>query len=106
MAMPVGGPLEGLPNTQNQVFPKGFAIDGQVNGYPLAGKPTGHGEAAQVEHIANSGMAEVLQIVLGIHFHGGVDRLHREGGKHSGWHQQRIDVAEGMLWTLARRAVQ
>jgi hypothetical protein len=38
-----------------------------------------------------------LQIVLGIHLQGGVEALHREGGKHSGWQQQRIDVAEGVL---------
>jgi hypothetical protein len=85
--MPVGGLLEGIPNTQNQVFLKGFAIDGQANGGPLAGKPTGHGEAAQVKHVANGGMAEGLQIVLGVYLQGGVDRLHQEGGKQSGWQQ-------------------
>jgi hypothetical protein len=30
--MPVGGLLEGMPYTPNQVFLKGFAIDGQANG--------------------------------------------------------------------------
>jgi hypothetical protein len=29
--MPVGGLLEGIPNTQNQVFLKGFVLDGQAN---------------------------------------------------------------------------
>jgi hypothetical protein len=59
---------------------------------PLASKHTGDGEAAQVEHVVNGSMAEALQIVLGIHLQGGVDCLHREGGRHSDW-QQRIDVA-------------
>jgi hypothetical protein len=58
--MPVGGLLEGIPTTQNQVFLKGFVIDGSANGEPLAGKPTGRGEAAQVKHIANGGIAEIL----------------------------------------------
>ena len=95
--MPVGGLLEGMPNTPNQVFLKGFAIDGEADGGTLAGKPTGDGEAAQVEHVVNGSITEVLQIVLSIHLHGGVDRLHREGGQHSGWQQQRIDVAEDVL---------
>src|SRR5262245_18539649 len=30
-AMPVGGLLEDIPNTQKQVFLKGFVIDGQAN---------------------------------------------------------------------------
>jgi hypothetical protein len=41
-------------------------------------------------------MAEVLQIVLGIHLQGGVDFFHREGGQHRDW-PQRIGVAEGVL---------
>jgi hypothetical protein len=63
----------------------------------VAGKPPGDGEAVQVEHVVNGGTAEALQIVLGVHLHGGVDYFHQEGGKHSRWHQQRIDVAEGVL---------
>jgi hypothetical protein len=59
---------------------------------PLAGKPTGDGEAIQVEHVADRSMAEVMQIVRGIHFHGGVDYFRRKGGRHSDW-QARIDVA-------------
>jgi hypothetical protein len=35
--------------------------------------------------------------VLGVYLGGGVDRLHREDGKHSGWQQRRIDVAEDVL---------
>jgi hypothetical protein len=94
--MPVGGLLEGTPDSQTQVFLKGFAIDGQADGNPWLVNPQGTERPHRFEHVVHGSMTEVLQIALGIHFHGGVDCLHREGGRHSEW-QQRIDVAEGML---------
>ena len=92
--VPVGRALVGVTDAQHRSLVEGLAVDHQSDRQSAGGKTAGHAQPAQRQDVADRGVAQCLQVALGVGL-GARQRIgHRRRRHHHRRTEQSVDAVE------------